>query len=116
SYLVREYARHLESFDVKSLEYEKSLKYEKMDKSTWRILHNGDDFRVSYRLYGFEKTVRTNFFDQDHAFISPASTFLYLAEHKDIACTIEVIPAAHWKKISTGLPAVKGRENTYYAK
>lgn len=115
SYLIREYARHLEGFNAKSLKHGNNLLHEKTDKNTWRIMHKGDDFQVSYRLYGFEKTVRTNFFDQDHAFISPASTFLYLAEHKDMACTIEVIPAAHWEKISTGLPPVKGKENIYYA-
>lgn len=116
SYLIREYARHLEGFTAKSLEDGKPIQHEKTDKNTWKIIHEGHNLQISYRLYGFEKTVRTNFFDQDHAFISPASTFLYPEDHEDIHCIIEIIPAKHWKKISTGLPAVTEKENTYYAK
>lgn len=116
SYLVREYSRHVESFQVSNVNKKQKVSFQKTNKNTWRIFNDGKDLCISYRLYGFEKTVRTNFFDEDHAFVSPASTFLYIDGHKNLSSTIEVIPAPNWTKISTGLPTVKNQPNIFFAK
>ena len=89
SYLVREFARHVESFSAQENNGE-VIQQEKISKNTWRVYHQQKDTIVRYRVYGFETSVRTNFIDDTHAFISPAGTFLYVDGHLDLPCTVQV--------------------------
>lgn len=115
SYLVREYSKNLENFLVTKLDSDQEVKFEKTSKNTWRVYHSDESIQVSYRLYGFEQSVRTNFIDIDHAFISPAATFMYIDGQKNLSSTIEIIPDSRWSEISTGLPLVDTHTYTYFA-
>ncbi len=115
SYLVREYSRHVESVEACDADGA-YLATEKIDKNTWRI-QSGKAKKVtfSYRIYGFEVSVRTNFIDDSHAFLSPAATFMYVDGMIDHPATVTIVPHAKWSKISTGLDAVAGKPNTFHA-
>lgn len=113
SYLVREYARHVER--VSAYADEEHIPCTKVAKDTWRIQHQGKPVKVKYSVYGFEVSVRTNFIDSDHAFISPAGTFLYPDNYLHLPSTIAVLLPASWSKISTGLPTVENQAHTFYA-
>ncbi|PVH23909.1 M61 family metallopeptidase [Sphingobacterium corticibacter] len=106
SYLVREFARHVESFSAEQ-DNGKLLQQEKISKNTWRVYHQQKDTIVRYRVYGFETSVRTNFIDDTHAFISPAGTFLFVDGHLDLPCTVQVELPENWSTISTGLPEIE---------
>lgn len=115
SYLVREYARHAESVAACD-EDGNLLEVKKINKNTWRISSNHLDKVVfNYRLYGFEVSVRTNFIDDSHAFLSPAATFMYVDGMLDHPAEVSIHPHANWSKVSTGLEKVEGSEFTYYA-
>lgn len=115
SYLVREYARHVESVEACDADGD-ALAVEKMDKNTWRIQSGkAEKVTFSYRIYGFEISVRTNFIDDSHAFLSPAATFMYVDGMIDHPAEVTVIPHANWSKVSTGLDAVDGKPYTYRA-
>ncbi len=114
SYLIREFSKNLEQFGAVDLNGN-SLKIEKIKKNCWRVYSNSQDLTVSYRLYGFEKSVRTNFIDESHAFISPAGTFLYLDDFMDHPIEVEVNLNPSWTKISTGLPLIDQVNNRYVA-
>lgn len=72
SYMIRDYSRHLHGFQSKQ-------KWEQIDLSIWRIHSNpGERVEVEYKVYAFEDlSVRTNYLDEDFAFIHPAALFLY---------------------------------------
>jgi predicted metalloprotease with PDZ domain len=114
SYLIREYARHVQDFkavDVKGA----PLKWEKINKNTWRI--SGEDlkeFVVTYRVYANELTVRTNELNDSHAFWNNAALLLYPANHLNAPSEVTVRPFEKWK-VATGLPAVVGKTNTFKA-
>ncbi len=76
SYLVREFARHLEGLSAHDQDG-RPLPLERLDKHRWR-LHGGEAARaaVRYRIYANDLTVRTSHVDGTHAFVSPAGTFL----------------------------------------
>ncbi|MGJ1284826.1 M61 family metallopeptidase [Sphingobacterium spiritivorum] len=114
SYLIREYAKNLESFRASDTD-DKPLGFEKLSKNTWRIFAAKQDIHVYYRVYCFEVSVRTNFVDDTHAFIVPAATFFYIDGHLDHDSEVTLIPYLNWDKISTGLAAVPDKTNTYYA-
>jgi predicted metalloprotease with PDZ domain len=63
SYLVREYARHVQEFQA-ATEQGIPLAWRKVDKNTWQIDPPGcSAVKVCYRVYAYELTVRTNHLD-----------------------------------------------------
>jgi predicted metalloprotease with PDZ domain len=110
SYLVREFARHVETVTARTLSGE-PLAVEKSRKNRWRVSTDGGDrIVVSYRVYGREMSVRTNWIEADFAMINGAPTFLTLADD-DTARPHDVtleLPAG-WSRSLTGLAPLTDR-------
>ncbi len=80
SYLVREFARHVEAVNART-PAGVPLAIEKSRKNRWRVSSGGGDrVVVSYLVYGREMSVRTNWIEADFAIINGAPTFLTLAD------------------------------------
>jgi len=109
SYLVREFAKHVEGFQARTAGGQ-PLAFEKINKNTWRVRHAKQaNFQVSYRVYAFELSVRTSFVDADHGYLNGTSVFMYPAENKGLASTVVVQPAAGWNTVSTALRPGTGK-------
>jgi predicted metalloprotease with PDZ domain len=105
SYLVREYAKTLESLTAEH--GGKSLSARKINKNTWHILLEGaQQVKVKYRLYCFEVSVRNNFVNSAQGFIVGANTFLFPAGMLSTPSTIHIKPYKNWDKVSTSLDMV----------
>ncbi|MBU0697159.1 MAG: PDZ domain-containing protein [Bacteroidetes bacterium] len=117
SYLVREFSKNIESFDV-SAKDNSSISFEKVKKNAWKINTKGkNSITVSYRVYAFEISVRTSFVDASHAFLSPTGIFMFVDGGIADASMVTIIPYKTWSKVSTGLaPIAGGKAFTYYAK
>lgn len=110
SYLVREYARHVQNFDAGGKSWTKS------SKNTWRVTTGGArSVKVTYRVYSNELTVRTNELNEEHAFWNNTALLFYPAGQLQASSTIKVIPHGNWR-VATGLPPVAGETNTFAAK
>jgi predicted metalloprotease with PDZ domain len=119
SYLVREYARHVQDFTVTeggSGNNSKPLAWRKINKNTWRVETNGAarEVRATYSVYANELTVRTNELHDRHAFWNNSALLMYVDGQLSAPSTVRVLPYGDWK-ISTGLPAVAGQRNTFRA-
>lgn len=114
SYLIREFAKNIEQVAAHDPDGN-PLRIFKTKKNTWRVETTSGNAMVTYRVYSFERSVRTNLVDDQHAFISPAGTFLYVDGYLDHESTVEVILPAQWKKISTGLAPVAGKDHVFFA-
>lgn len=112
SYLVREYERQVEQVEAFTAYGRTSCS--KISKNTWRIENTSGHTKLTYRVYGFETSVRTNMVTADRAFLSAAATFMYVENHLNLPCTVQVILPEHWHYISTGLTKTEA-ENTFYA-
>ncbi len=113
SYLVREYARHVQDFTVLDASG-KSLDWRKINKNTWQIDTNGaNGIKIGYRVYSNNLTVRTNELNYEHAFITPPATLMFPKGQLKAASTVKVNPYGNWK-VATGLPQVGA--NTFRAK
>jgi predicted metalloprotease with PDZ domain len=105
SYLVREYAKNLEG--LTAWQGDAIVPFKKTSKNTWHIPLNGaGKVKVKYSLYCFEVSVRTNFVNTAHAFVSPAATFLFPEGMLNNPSTIHIKPYNGWDKVSTGLEPV----------
>ncbi len=104
SYLIREYARHVEGVTARAPDGAR-LPVEKSRKNRWRAATGGADaIVVSYQVYGREMSVRTNWVEADFAMLNGAPTFLTLADDdvpRPHDVFLELPPA--WSGTATGL-------------
>jgi predicted metalloprotease with PDZ domain len=114
SYLVREYAKHLQDFAATNAAGE-SLKWQKISKNHWQIQsENHSLIKIRYRIFCNELTVRTNHIDRTHAFLTGAAVFMYVPEYTQQSYTVEIGKIQENWQITTALSKVAN--NTFYAK
>jgi predicted metalloprotease with PDZ domain len=105
SYLVREFARNIETLSASA--NGKILDIKKSRKNIWGVNTAGiSTVTVKYRVYAFEVSVRTSFIDVEHAFLSSPDIFIYPAGMLNQPSTIHIIPYKNWDKVSTSLATV----------
>jgi predicted metalloprotease with PDZ domain len=114
SYLVREYAKNVESFSAEA--NGKALDARKIRKNIWQIPAKGiSSVKVKYRVYAFELSVRTSYVDVVHAFLSNSGIFMYPDGMLHHASTIHIVPYKGWTKVSTSLDMVNGDPFTLHS-
>lgn len=115
SYLVREYARHVEGVAARD-EAGGPLVVEKSAKNRWRIESRGRPrITVTYRVYGREMSVRTNWIDAEFALINGAPTFLTVAGELTRPHEVTVTLPPAWKQAHTALPVLPGPAHRFRA-
>jgi predicted metalloprotease with PDZ domain len=114
SYLVREFARHVESVTATTPDG-KPLPIDKSRKNRWCIQANGTNpVHVTYRVYGREMSVRTNWIEADFALLNGAPTFLTVLEEGTRPYEIKLILPESWQTTMTGLPPVASGDPHHY--
>ena len=115
SYLVREYARNVQEFYAEG--DGQILSSQKVSKNHWQVETEGIfEIRIHYRVFANELSVRTNHLDGSHGYFNGAALFCFIPglEKTPITVTI-IVPQSDWK-VSTALPQVDEKVNTYLAK
>ncbi len=114
SYLIREYARHVEDFAANDTSGN-ALTWQKTNKNTWQIDTKGaKEIVIKYNVYANELTVRTNELNADHAFFNNAALLMFPKDQLNAPSTVKVVPFGNWK-VATGLPKVGGQTNAFRA-
>ncbi|MEO1428180.1 MAG: M61 family metallopeptidase [Cyanobacteria bacterium J06633_8] len=114
SYLVREYAKHLQDFWATS--DNKALNWQKIAKNHWQVDTNGvSEVTIKYRIFANELTVRTNHLDATHGYFNGAAIFFRIPEFdkQPIRITVET-PNPQWQ-VTTTLPIDAEQKNTFIA-
>lgn len=111
SYLVREYARHVETIAARDGTTNQSLKIQKVDKNHWQVDCEGvQEVVVDYVLYGREMGVRTNWIENEFAFLTGAATFLTRSDALDRPHVVRFDALPNWTHIATSLKPPEARE------
>jgi predicted metalloprotease with PDZ domain len=114
SYLIREFARHVQDFAAFDASG-RPLSWEKINKNSWRVVTNGArEWRATYRVYANELSVRTSELNSEHAFLNNATVLMYPEGALDMASTLRILAPEPWK-VATGLPPAPGLKNTFRA-
>lgn len=114
SYLVREYAKHLQDFTATS--GNDILSWQKLAKNHWQIeTDRQSEITVKYRVFANELTVRTNHLDNTHGYFNPAALCFYIPGCEREKISIEIVPPFPDWRVTTPLPLVAGEENTFEA-
>lgn len=114
SYLVREYARHVEGLEVLTPDAGATLV--KTTKNRWTIDTGGAPrVTVRYRVYGREMSVRTNWIEARFALLQGAATYLTMVGHLQCPHRVSVALPAGWVGAMSGLPEVPNAADTFEA-
>ncbi len=96
SYLVREYARHVQ--DLKVFDAAGApLPFRRTDKRGVVVQAGGEPFRLTYRVYANELTVRTSHLDSSHGYFNGATLFFYVEALRHHPHHVAVDAPAGWR-------------------
>ncbi len=111
SYLVREYARQIEEISARDEAANKQLPIEKIDKNHWVVQCEGSkEFVLRYLIYGREMSVRTNWIENDFAFLTGAATFITREDALARPHLVRIEGLPQWPHIATSLPKLDPRD------
>ena len=103
SYLVREYERHVENVVARN-PGGTPVTIVKSAKNRWRVTTGGAArISVSYRVYGREMSVRTNWIERNFAMLNGAPTFISLVGGLSRPHDVRIELPAGWKQSATAL-------------
>lgn len=108
SYLVREFARHLQHLTAR--QGTRKVAVTQLDKCTWQVAARaGQPLTLGYEVYAFDNSVRTAWLDSTRGFFNATSLCLRADGLDGAPHTLEVVPskaAPDWA-LATGLAPVK---------
>jgi len=114
SYLVREYAKHLQNFSAQTLDGQ-PIPWRKVSKNHWQVETLGvSELTIHYQVFANELTVRTNHLDITHGYFNPGAMFFYLPGFESREVRVTILPPPGWH-VATPLPAVPGQANMFQA-
>lgn len=115
SYLVREYAKHLQEFSAEDAS-EIALPWRKISKNHWQIeTPEISEIIIRYRIYANELSVRTNHLDSTHGYFNGAALFFYIPGFEKSPLSIQIVPPKPEWRVTTSLPSKSGRPHTFTA-
>nr|WP_294846576.1 PDZ domain-containing protein [uncultured Sphingomonas sp.] len=79
----------------------KPLKWQKVDKSTWRVsLSDAQPVRVSYQIYGNELGLRSRHIDDSHAYLDASAVFMYADKYRKEPVNVALTVPQGWQSYS----------------
>ncbi|GAB4228446.1 MAG: PDZ domain-containing protein [Stanieria sp.] len=116
SYLVREYARHVQDFVAENSQNNQALVSQKVSKNHWQIqTEDCSEIRVKYRVFAHELSVRTNHLDDTHGYFNGAALFFFIPGLEKQPIIVKIIPPKNDWQVTTTLAQVLGIKNTFEA-
>ena len=114
SYLVREFAKHLQNLSAR--QGRRSVALRQLDKSSWRLdCAAGQPLVVQYQVYANDPSVRTAWLDATRGFFNGTSLCLMVDRQQDQPHTLELIATssiATWS-VATGASPLKVNKNGF---
>ncbi len=115
SYLVREFARHLQRLSAR--QDGKPVTLRQLDKCSWQAEGVASSpLTVSYEVYAFDNSVRTAWLDSARGFFNGTSLCLRVHGQEKRPHAMELLPpegvATPWEA-ATGLPALKANKRGF---
>ncbi len=108
SYLVREFAQHLQH--LQATQAGEPVPLRQLDKHSWQVEADGSlPLLLHYEVYAFDASVRTAFLDSTRGFFNATSLCLRVNGQEDRPQGLEITPGAAplgWQ-VATGLDAVE---------
>ena len=94
SYLVREFAKNLQS--LRATQGRRKLQVVQQDKAAWQIdCEAGRPLTLHYQVCAYDHSVRTAWLDADRGFFNGTSLFLCVQGQEALPCLVHLRPPPH---------------------
>jgi len=114
SYLIRDFAAHVESLQARS-GTGKLLPVEKTEKNRWSVNAKGEQrIEVTYSVWAGELAVNTAWVESEFAMLNGAAIFLYSEDSRNLPQELVVELPAAWQNVHVALPRL-GEPHRYRA-
>ena len=114
SYLVREFARHLQGLQAR--QGRRKLPVAQLDKCSWQIeCRSGQPLQLSYEVYAFDASVRAAWLDARRGFFNGTSLCLRVHGQETLPHQLQLQPVAgqpQWQA-ATGLAPLKTNQRGF---
>lgn len=118
SYMIREYARNVQEFEVFSNIDGSRISWERTEKDTWSVdwlvNERNSAFTAKWIIHAAELSVRTSHADHTHAFIHGPSIFMYIPELRNHPVSLVLKKPAEWD-VATSLRQLDASSFQYTA-
>ena len=113
SYLVREFAKSIESVEVKD-ENSNSIAVNKINKNQWEfVAENNTTISVSYNIYCHEFSARTTFINEEQALLNNASLLMFISGRETQGGFVSIkFPDKLWGNAESSLPKINESTNS----
>ncbi|TAG47332.1 MAG: M61 family peptidase [Betaproteobacteria bacterium] len=90
SYMIREFSRNI--VQLEASQNGQHVSATKLDKASWEMRCDQRlALTISYRVYAWDRSVRSNYFDVARGFVNPAASMLCDANDPSSSCTLDVV-------------------------
>ena len=114
-YQIMDYAKDVTSISAQTGNGS-PLEIKQRNTNTWAIpVNKSGDVKVRYELKAARPFVAVSKVDEEHAYIAPCNTFLYVDGKLEIPAKVSVELPKQWKDVATGLEPVPGTDNEFTA-
>ncbi|AVV52087.1 M61 family metallopeptidase [Leptospira santarosai] len=104
SYMVRDYSRHIHKLEVFALGKDgKRPEISQIGLDSWSVLCEGEPFRIRYVVYGYDYSVRSNYFTTEFCLLHPPALFLYPQDRNVSEITLEISNSLPFEFCHSGL-------------
>ncbi|CUS49032.1 MAG: putative protease with the C-terminal PDZ domain [Idiomarinaceae bacterium HL-53] len=93
SYMIRDFAKHIVEFEARC--EGKTLTYERLDKSTWKIEPATGPLVIQYRVYAFDASIRAAYLDFNYGFANGTSVFLAAKGFEQVPQQVSIESSSH---------------------
>lgn len=91
SYMVRDYSRHIHKLEAFTFgKNGKNLEISQIGLDSWKIQNEGKSFHLRYVVYGYDYSVRSNYFTTEFCILHPPALFLYPKDQVVSEITLEI--------------------------
>lgn len=106
-YLIQNYARNVQEFSATD-DKAQTLKWEKIDKSTWRVYTNkATTIKVFYKYYANILDAGSSLLDDSETYFNGTNLFMYIPSKRSTPCSLRINSPENYS-IATALKRDKG--------
>lgn len=113
-YQIMDYSKDVISISAESPDG-KNVDIVQQNENTWIVPGNNSNLKIQYKIHTKRKFVAQSYVDEEHAYIAPCNTFMYIEGMLKLAVTVSVKLPEEWKDVATGLEPVQGTNKEYTA-
>ncbi|XDD52464.1 M61 family metallopeptidase [Leptospira sp. WS92.C1] len=104
SYMIRDYSRHIHRLEAfVSGKKGKNFEVQPIGLDSWSIVSGGESFCLRYVVYGFDYSVRSNYFTTEFCLLHPPALFLYPRDFEISEITLEISNSLPFEFCHSGL-------------